>query len=378
MTMTTPRTVSFALSVLTTIASSLSIGCGSDDAGGGDEAGDSSGDASTTDVPTTDAPTTDAPTTDTPTTDAPTTDGSTTDASDTDASSGAEESTGEPVAPTVLDTVPADGDHGVLQDATVTIHFSTAMDKAATQAAYQSASLPAGDVTFAWNDTSDTLTITPNAPLVYAQGDDPLQLDAQAYAYTITTAAKSEAGTAMADDLSVSFTTLRHLQQVLSREVAASGNVDAAGAVGSSFFGDRSNDEPVRYAVSFDLTELAPDVANVVTADFRATWTMQSGNPWAGLGGGVVFQQVAYDSLDEAFDAPVTGLAGGLFGGVGDVDVARDASEQLGIALADPDTYHDELQLRLRWVLDTDNDGSYDSVSIVAGDLELAVDYLAP
>ncbi|MBK8238273.1 MAG: Ig-like domain-containing protein [Deltaproteobacteria bacterium] len=373
--MTTPRTVSLALCVLTT---ALSSGCGRDGGDGADEAGDSTGEAPTTDAPTTDAPTTDAPTTDAPTTDAPTTDAPTTDAPTTDASSGSDDSTGEPMAPMVLDTAPGDGEVGVTEDATITIHFSTAMDKAATQAAYQSASLPAGDVTFAWNAAADTMTITPNAPLPYAIGDDPLQLAPQVYAYTITTAAQAEDGTALAQDLSVSFSTLRHLQQVLGRVVEASGNIDADGAVGSSFFGDRNTNAPVRWAVSFDLTALAPDVVAVASAELQASWAMQSGNPWAGLGGAVVFEQVAFDSLDDAFAAPVTGTPSDLFGGVGDVSVARDASTPLAAALADPDAYHDQLQLRVRWLLDTDDDGAYDAISLVPNDLELAVDYLAP
>ncbi len=361
------------------VSLALCVACGGDDSSG-DEAGDGTTDASTTDAPTTDAPTTDAPTTDAPTTDAPTTDAPTTDAptTDTDASSDGGDSTGEAIVPTVVETSPADGERGVPEDATITIQFSTAMDKAASQAAYQSASLPSGAVTFAWNDAGDVLTITPNDPLAYAVGGDPILLEPQTYDFTLTTAAQAEDGTTLAEDVLVSFSTLRRLEQVLERDVASSGNVDADGAVGSNFFGDRNTDEPVRWAVSFDLTQLAPDVAAVELALFRASWTMQSGNPWAGLGGGVVFQHVAFDALDDAFDAPVTGDAGGLFGGVGDVDVERDAAAPLTAALADPATYHDALRLRARWIFDTDDDGAYDSISLVPDDLELAVTYLAP
>jgi hypothetical protein len=309
----------------------------------------------------------------------PTDAGDTTDAGEDDSSTGDDATTGAPPAPTVVDTLPADGATGVRADQAIVVAFDTAMDQAATQAAYQSASIPAVLVTFSWNDAGDEMTVTPLGPLPYAEGDDPTTLAPFELGFTITTTATSLEGVALEDDISVSFSTLRRFDQVIERDAAMSGNVgDVAGAIGSNFVGDRNTNEPVRYAVTFGLDALAPEVLEIESTTFRASWSSQSGNPWGGLGGGTVFQHVVYDDLDDAFDAPVTGLAEGLFGTVVDTDVSRDAAWALETALADLGAHDDRLQRRLRWVLGTDNDGGYDSVTLDPANLELHVTYLAP
>ncbi len=368
---------------LPVLALVVACGGGAEDPVDGDE---SSSGGSTTASST--SATTTASTTASSTTASSTTMGS---ASDTDAEGSSSDSadgsssaadgtstTGDAVVPTVVETIPADSAVGVRDDVALVIRFSTAMDQAATQAAYQSASIPAALVTFAWNDAGDELTVTPNAPLAYASGSDP-GVAALAYDFTITTAARSLDDAMLAADVEVGFTTLRHIDQVLEHDAELSGNVGAtSGALGSTMLGDRNTDEAVRWGVTFDLAELAPDVAEVESAELRASWNQQSGNPWAGLGGGTVYQQVQFASLDEAFDAPGLGMGSGLFGSVADVDVMRDAAEPLAAVLDDLDGFGGLLQLRLRWLLDSDDDGAYDSVTIVADDLELHVSYLAP
>ena len=306
------------------------------------------------------------------------------DTSDEESSSGDEadassdeETTAGATVPSVVETAPSDGESGVLADAAFVVHFSEAMDQAATQAAYQSADVPAAAVTFAWNDAGDELTITPNAALAYAMGYvDVAPLE---HGFTITTAASSLAGVMMDHDVDVSFTTLRRIEQVVERSEALSGNVAADnGALGSLFFGDRNTNEHVCWAVTFDTTELAADVAALESAELRASWNGQSGNPWTGLGGGTVFQHVVYTGLDGACEVAAEGSASGLFGGIGDVDVMRDVAGPLDAVLADPDAYDSLLQLRIRWLLESDNDGAYDSVSLVPEDLELHLTYLAP
>jgi uncharacterized protein YceK len=51
-------------------------------------------------------------------------------------------------SPTVVSISPPNGAKGVKDDENIIITFSEKMDKAATQAAYQSADLPASEVTF--------------------------------------------------------------------------------------------------------------------------------------------------------------------------------------------------------------------------------------
>jgi Big-like domain-containing protein len=299
------------------------------------------------------------------------------ESSSDDAASESSETTAGATVPTIVETVPLDGTIGVLADAPLVVRFSEAMDQAATQAAYQSADIPAGFVTFGWNGAADELTITPIVPLPYAMGD----IDAAplAYQFTITTAAKSLAGEALAEDVVVGFTTLRRVTQIVERDAALSGNVgDVGGPLGSTFFGDRSSNEPVRWAVTFDATELAPEIAALESAELHAAWNSQSGNPWSGLGGGAVYQHVSFVTLGDAYDAAPIDAALGLFGSANDVDVMRDVAGSLDAVLADMDGYDARLQLRIRWVLDSDNDAAYDSVSLVPEDLELHVTYLAP
>ena len=366
----------------------LFAGCASDAADGGTASDESSSDESsaTTDQGTgaTGAATTAADTASTADDSPATTDTTGDDPEDTSEDSTgapADSSSTEPSAPSVVATVPADGAVGVFDDSALVVQFDVAMDKTATQLAYSSVDIPADAVTFAWNDAGDELTVTPGAALMYAVGGDPTTLQANTYGFTITTAAQSLDGVPLTEDVVVEFSTLRRLEQVLEREVELSGNIASdAGPLGTSFFGDRSTNAAVRFAVSFDLTALASNVVEVEQADLRVAWTQQGGNPWAGLGGGTVFQHVAYANLDEAFDAPATGDASGLFGGVGDVEVVRDVAPALTTALEEPATYQDLLQLRMRWLLDSDNDGANDSVTLATavGELDLAVTYLAP
>lgn len=380
------------------LACLVGSGCASDDGkgDGGTDGGDSTGATSddggpsTSPMPSTDSDsdpdpdgTTGGATTGEPDVDTgePATDsGDSTDSGDASGSSDSGGATGSPAAPTVVETTPSDGASGVSADATLVVRFSEPMDEVSVQQAYQSVDIPAGAVTFDWNDMGDEVTITPNAPLEYAEGSDPASTDALAYAFTITNIAESEMGVPLEDDVVVSFTTLRRIEQTVQRDEDMSGNVaDLGGLSGSGYIGDRSNNDVVRYAVTFDLGELAPGIVELESAQFSAAWTGQTGNPWAGLGGGTVWQHVAYDTLDDSvFDAPAFGSGAGLFVNVGETSVSRDASTHLQAALDDPATFEDRLQLRVRWFLDSDGDSAYDGVALIGDSLELDVAYLAP
>lgn len=369
----------FACLVLVTPA------CGQSDPASGSDASSSSDDggseADTTDDPD---PSTTASTT-APSTTGDDDPGTSTDVgedtvADDTGSSDAGESTGEPAAPTIVEISPADGATGVREDAVLVVQFSEAMDQAATQAAYQSATVPAAAVTFTWNDAGDTLTITPNEPMPYAMGIDPAAVVPLAYDFSITTTATSLAGEPIAQGVAVEFTTLRWILQIVERDPERTGNVaESAGPLGTAYFGDRSNNEPVRYAVSFDLGALAPEIAEVEVAEFQANWTDQSGDPWDELGGATVFEHVAFDTLDvDTFDTPAIGETMALFDGIDDDFAARDITEVFEAVRADAPSYQGRLQVRARWMADTNYDGGFDTIAMVADDLELVVAYLSP
>ncbi len=301
-----------------------------------------------------------------------------------DESTGGDETTGASVdAPSILDISPADGALGVHADATITVQFSEPMDQAATQAAYQSADLPAAAVTFDWNAAGDTMTITPNTPLDYAEGTSPATTDALTYTFTISTAAESELGEGLPDDTDVSFSTLRRLSQSFEDDPNLSGRVrDLAGATllgGSYLLGDNANNDVARGFVTFDVSSLADGAVEVEQATLHARWSQQIGNPFIDLGA-VLYQHVQYDTFDDAlFDVPGIGSAAGLFGTAAEDEVDRDVTDIAQAVLDDDATYEQRVQFRMLWFIsETDGDSSSDGVTLIASDLGLALTYLAP
>ena len=81
-----------------------------------------------------------------------------------------------------------------------------------TQAAYQSADLPAANLNFAWNAAGTVLTLTMKTPLVYATGT-AFNIAAKSYVKFIDVA-KDTSGTALTAMNSV-FTTLRKITATL-------------------------------------------------------------------------------------------------------------------------------------------------------------------
>ncbi len=292
-----------------------------------------------------------------------------------------DETSGGVVAPQIVETIPADGAVGVAEDSTIEIVFSEPMDKVATQAAYQSADLPAAAVTFAWNEAGDRLTITPNELLAYNPAydlDDP----ARTYAFTITTAAESEDGVALASDIQVEFSTLRLFLQYFTADAGLSGAVrDLAGVIGSGQLGDSITNDPSRYFVSFDLSGMAPDVVDWAAEMTVTRGAVISGNPFVDLGA-VLFQQVQYDALvASTYDTAAIGSGYALFPVATPAQQTVDVASHLGVVLEDPDTYNNRLQFRfVWWPSETDGDGAYDSIAIdeAGSPPRLGVLYLAP
>ena len=163
-----------------------------------------------------------------------------------------------PAPPTVVSVSPASGATGVSADAKIVVTFSKPMDQAVTQAAYQSASLPASGVTFDWDASGTVLTVTPNTPLVYATGTDPKVVVATIYAFSITSTAEDKLGNALVP-VNSSFKTLREITASLQSEAVRDGYVESGGSYDTTvdlYVGDSSNNSGVRGFLSFDLSSL--------------------------------------------------------------------------------------------------------------------------
>ena len=301
---------------------------------------------------------------------------------DDDTSSGGGDSTGSAAAPTVLEVLPENGATGVLADQALVFRFGTPMDKAATQAAYQSADIPAGAVTFQWNDAGDELTITPNSPLDYAEGDDLDDTDAHAYTFTLTSAAESEDGLPLAEDLTFTFTTMRRVSLTLERDGDLSGRVrDLAGAssgLSTYTVGDNPSNDPSRGFLTFDVSQL-PGTLELEEASLHAEFSSVLGNPFGGFGA-VLLYLVSFDTFDDPlFDTPTIGSHTGLFGTMNDDIVDRDVTAMTDTALGDPDGFGGRVQFSLRWApTETDGDGQTDAVTVRAYEARLDLRILTP
>ena len=117
--------------------------------------------------------------------------------------------------PTVVSVSPANGATGVRSDASIVITFSERMNPSATEAAYQSADLPRSQVSSQWSGDGTVLTLTPNNPLAYATGTDPVTLTARSYAFTVTRGALDVQGNPLPQDYNHSFRTMRRVNHTL-------------------------------------------------------------------------------------------------------------------------------------------------------------------
>jgi hypothetical protein len=293
-----------------------------------------------------------------------------------------------PASPTVLSVSPADGAVGVKSDASIVIRFSEPMDRLATQAAYQSESVPSGSVTFSWNDESTELTVLPDAPLEYSTGDDPELVEARSMSFFISASAANAAGNHLAQPYEFSFALLRQIELTLfavqDRDLSGSfRSNDTYGAgqcardqvnmcVGDVRVGGAS--EQYKGFISFELVDV-PDAVQDFSALLSLEITGMAGNPFGGLGG-LVLEHAAFDTIGAgAFSADALDEVGliAVDGGAGTI-VNADVS-----AAFMTDQFDRGLtQYRLRFEDETDGDITSDTVLSAWDTQTLDVTYLLP
>lgn len=282
--------------------------------------------------------------------------------------------------PKITSVQPASGATGVAADANIVVTFSEKMDRAATQAAYQSADLPAGSVTFSWNDKSTALTVRPNAPLTYATGDDPGAVVAKQYSFAITNTAKDAAGNTLPFTQS-GFSTFKQIGVALNSQPTLDGDVGRAYGVyryeEDILVGDAADNTSSRGFLSFDLSSVPAEVAGtqVLKAELSAYYWSYSigglGTPYTTLGGQINLEHVSYGGtlVGSAYDTPTLSDLG-LFTKF-ETPFGHVAKNVLGAVqddLAKRGERGERSQYRLRFPQETDNDSANDSVEFRAGE----------
>jgi hypothetical protein len=208
--------------------------------------------------------------------------------------------------PYVLSVSPSDGAAGVSADTEIVVTFSEPMDKAATQAAYQSTDLPPEEVTMTWNEAGDELTITPTDPLERGEGLDPDVVEAISYAIMINTAAQDLAGNSLEEDYAFEFSTERMIIEAHPLELERSGCLAANGetsgwtiCVGEG--GDQASLHTKGFA-TFDISGLPEDIIELA-AELQMHQVFVVGEPYESLGD-LMLHHVEYtDMIVDYFNA---------------------------------------------------------------------------
>lgn len=283
--------------------------------------------------------------------------------------------------PAVVGLTPGDQASGVAQDATIVITFSEPMNRAATQSAYQSADLPAGDVTFSWNDPGTELTLTPSAPLQYTAAG-------KVYALSLDGSATDLAGNAL-PGFSSSFRTLRQLSATLGSTPALDGWVRSDGAVNTDgvalLAGDSGTVDNATYRsyLSFDLGSLTG--VTVVSATLGAYQNSVTGTPYTGLDVGS--SDLRLDHVNYGGSLTSTDFDPEVYATLGDLSSSATLGVKslavLGALNADLAAGRSRSQYRLRFAALTDGDGQADFAWLHSGEHgehppTLEVTYLTP
>lgn len=293
-----------------------------------------------------------------------------------------------PVGPVIVEVSPADGAGSVANDVNIVLRFSEPMDRAATEAAYQSEGIPSSSVFFFWSNDDTTLTIVPAAPLEYPSGSDPVLVEPRRLSYFVSASATSRAGQQLARPYEFSFVLLRQVQlsvfAVQNRDLSGSfRSNDTYGAgqcarnqvnmcVGDVRVG-RENDE-YRGFISFELGEL-PESMVGLTATLNLEITGMSGNPFAGLGG-LVLEHTRFDAIGlDAFESgPLAEVGLIASSGATGTAIAADVSS----AIVDDLSEGGLSQYRLRFEDVTDDDNTSDAILSAWDTQSLVVTYLLP
>lgn len=233
------------------------------------------------------------------------------------------------IPPLIVSISPDDGATGVTATTPIMITFSEPMDQTATQTAYQSTSLPASGVSFGWDATGTSLTITPNTPLEYAKGTT-LGTPRKTYVFTLTAAAKDKAGNWLVPVTS-GFTTLLEITASLPSQYELDGIVTSNSLVYPSAIIVGDNDAKLGYRgfLTFDLTAVPSSLlaSNLTKATIKLYKTRIFGDPYTylvipcnGVNQCDQYGTVGLDHVDYGISLENTDFATPSLGNLGVID----------------------------------------------------------
>jgi hypothetical protein len=291
---------------------------------------------------------------------------------------GADADPDDPGTPAVLSVTPADGAGGVMPDAEIIVEFSRPMDEASVEAAWSSASLPAAEVSFAWNPAGDVLTVTPDDPLPVAEGsgENPDAVEPIEIAFRIADSATDADGNELAERLEVQFRTVRRLSldvtyhAPLSDSRFSSGSADAGVEV--LFAGDDNENQQIKMVVSFALPDLPADAvidAAIFRSHHRGVFVDEA---YQGLGD-LRMSHVRFNSLATAFAAAALGTPSVLSDDPAEGDRSLPVTRAVADDYADDRTYS---QFRAEFPTATDNDEEGEIAVFGRAEFELSLAYL--
>jgi hypothetical protein len=271
----------------------------------------------------------------------------------------------------------------------IVIDFSEAMNRQATELAYQSTDMPA--VTFTWSNNDTRLEIDPVGDLQYTS-------TGKVYNFKLTNTATDLAGNKLTT-VNSSFTTFRELTRTLKSLAALDGRVRGDGTVDTNdneaWVGDSSGAANAQYKgfLSFNLSPLETDgltvAGRITSATLRAYQTGTTGTPYNDLSLGgkyVIAAHVAYGAALNAadFNTPILHDLGQISANsLSEYKDVQNAVESVRDDWTNRTSRDNRSQYMLYFTQATDGDGNLDIAKFASRDNtsnhpELEVKFLVP
>lgn len=281
-------------------------------------------------------------------------------------------------APSVAETIPAIGATGVAADAKIHITFSEPMDPGTIEDAYDSPQLPLDKVGLEWTPDMQVLTITPSAPLYYAESTGTDLSVAERYTYTITigTEAADLAGNRLTAPLQLSFATKRRLTAKFDYDPDLTKSLREESVLGGAdlLVGDSADGDRYHSYVTFDLSAL-PAASEIEAASFKGTQQTTVGMPYSSLGP-LKVQHLTFATMDNISSVPAISLPGTLSEDGNVEEKVIEVTSQVRDDAANRAARNNRSQYRVQFDTATDGDAVSDAAVFTTSTFEMTVTYV--